>query len=98
VQEAWFMPGDLDARMPGGEGFRDIEARFVPFVRGLVEEAAERDVMLLVGHGGLFHAMLPLVLDNVDHALVAQHPMRNTAYILAERSAGSPAVSGATSQ
>ena len=83
VQEDWFIHGNLDARMPEGESFNDIKARFVPFVEQLLADDAGETV-LLVAHGGLYHAMLPVVFGNVDHAFVAQHPFDNTAYALAE--------------
>jgi broad specificity phosphatase PhoE len=35
VQDLWFNQRQLDARMPGGESFREIYARFLPFVEGL---------------------------------------------------------------
>lgn len=88
VQEAWFVRGDRDARTPGGESFRDMEARFVPFVRRLVAESATSDGVLLVGHGGLFHAMLPLVIAGVDHAFALHRPLTNTGYVIAEADAG----------
>ena len=86
VQADWFVHGRLDARMPEGESFNDMRARFVPFIEQ-VTAADDDEAVLLVGHGGLFHAMLPLVFCNVDSAFVAQHPFDNTAYALAERRA-----------
>lgn len=86
VQEEWFVHRRLDQRMPGGESFRDIAARFVPFLDQLVR-APGQEALLLVGHGGLYHAMLPAVLANIDYALVERRPMSPTDYVLAETSA-----------
>jgi hypothetical protein len=40
--------------------------------------------VVLVGHGGLYHCMLPLVLVNVDWDLALAQPIHNTGYVLAE--------------
>lgn len=72
--------------MPGGESFLDIQARFVPFLDELVR-MPDQEAILLVGHGGLYHAMLPAVLTNIDHSIVARHPLSPTACVLAEASA-----------
>jgi len=40
--------------------------------------------ILLVGHGGLFHLMLPLVLDNIDNNFVSSHGIGHTDCIVAE--------------
>ncbi len=85
VQADWFVHKRLDARMPEGESFGEIEARFVPFVQKVIEDSTHADeTVLLVGHGGIFHAMLPHMLTNVDSAFVMQHPFDNTAYALVE--------------
>jgi broad specificity phosphatase PhoE len=88
VQQAWLEQGDWDRRIEGGESFRDMQARFVPFVRALLERQREDEAFMLIGHGGLFHCMLPLVLTNVDPAFVRSHPMDNTAYVLATEQNG----------
>jgi 2,3-bisphosphoglycerate-dependent phosphoglycerate mutase len=88
VQEAWLAHADWDRRVEGGESFREMQARFVPFVLDLVERQRQGEAYVLIGHGGLFHCMLPLVLTNVDPAFVRSHPMDNTAYVLAAEQDG----------
>jgi 2,3-bisphosphoglycerate-dependent phosphoglycerate mutase len=88
VQEAWLAHGDWDRRVEGGESFWDMQARFVPFVLDLVERQRQGEAYVLIGHGGLFHCMLPLVLANVDSSFVRSHPMDNTAYVLAAEQGG----------
>lgn len=83
VQQAWLEQGDWERRIEGGESFRDIEARFVPFVQTLVTDPPHDGAALLIGHGGLFRCMLPLVLANVDFAFVRNQGMANTATVLA---------------
>lgn len=88
VTAAW-ANGDYAQCIPGGESHHAMEARFLPFVNALVAQYADcnadcDDAILLVGHGSLLHHMLPLVLQNIDSAFVAQHPLRNCACVCAE--------------
>jgi len=82
VMEDWLQHGQLDARIEQGESFRDIQNRFVPFIESLLEEQGEADACILVGHGGLYLCMLPLVLVNISPATALPFP--NAAYVLAE--------------
>ena len=82
VIEAWLQHGELDARIEQGESFRDIQNRFVPFIESLLEEQGKADASILVGHGGLYFCMLPLVLVNIGSATALPFP--NAAYVLAE--------------
>jgi broad specificity phosphatase PhoE len=82
VMEAWLQHGELDARIEQGESFRDIQNRFVPFIESFLEEQDEADACILVGHGGLYLCMLPLILVNVSPA--AALPFPNAAYVLTE--------------
>jgi probable phosphoglycerate mutase len=85
IQEEWFVHKRLERKIPEGESFLDIQARFVPFIRQLVQAATQpSQAVALVGHGGLYHAMLPIILQNIDYSFVAEHPFANTAYALAE--------------
>jgi broad specificity phosphatase PhoE len=85
VQDDWFIHQKLDSRMPSGESFREIQERFLPFIEKLVRsgESSRRSVVL-VGHGGLYVAMLPAVFRNVDLAFARQHNFPHTAYAVAE--------------
>ena len=51
------------------------------FVRPFIDET---DALVLVGHGGLYHAMLLIILQNIDYTFMARHPFSNTAYAVAE--------------
>lgn len=85
VRTRWYEGGDLGYHAAGGECFLDIQARFVPFVDGLLQrwwDTPER--VVCVGHSGTFVAALPLVLTNVDHAFARQHMERGTYTIAAE--------------
>lgn len=85
VQNDWFIHNKLDSRMPGGESFCDIRDRFVPFVEASVQSGKDTDRnFVLVGHGGLYIAMLPLLFGNVDWAFARQRGFSYAAYALAE--------------
>ncbi len=73
VQEDWFIHHKPESKMPGGESLLEIRDRFVPFMAGLVQDGQNSDrKILLVGHGGLYTAVLHTILNNVDLALARQ--------------------------
>jgi len=76
VEDAWMVDGDHSARVGGGECYEDIKARFLPLIQELTDEFGATDTkILLLGHGGTFCSMLPLILANVDVEFVRQHRM-----------------------
>jgi broad specificity phosphatase PhoE len=82
--EDWVLRGQYTNKPDGGECFMDIQNRFVPFINGLAQGNEDKN-FLLVGHGGLFTLMLPLVLTNIDHAFTTSRGIGNAAYILARQ-------------
>ncbi len=80
--EDWTLRQNYLSKPEGGESFVDIQNRFVPFIESLKRNDDE-DV-LLVGHGGLFHLMLPLVLTNIDNDFVNAHGIGHTDCVIAE--------------
>jgi broad specificity phosphatase PhoE len=83
VQEDWFVHGHLERKIPGGESFVEIRERFVPFIAALVSQGRGMDEHIaLVGHGGLYTAMLPVVLSNVSADVAFRRPFHHTAYVL----------------
>jgi broad specificity phosphatase PhoE len=85
VFDAWVQHKDWERRIEGGESFIEIRDRFIPFIEGLIAEYGESAAnIVLVGHGGLYRCMLPLVLVNADFDFVLNQPMGNTACIVAE--------------
>jgi len=80
--EDWTLRHDYLSKPEGGESFIDIQKRFVPFIESLQRD--EDDHILLVGHGGLLHLMLPLVLTNIDNDFVNAHGIGHTEYVIAE--------------
>ena len=85
LREAWFLRKEWEKRINGGETFLDIQRRFLPFIEGLIQEFGSTQYnLLLIGHGGLFQCMLPLVFTNVSFEHVLELPASNTSIILAE--------------
>jgi probable phosphoglycerate mutase len=82
--EDWTLRGQYTNKPEGGECFLDIQNRFVPFIENLTQGIEDKN-FLLVGHGGLFTLMLPLVLTNVDHAFSTSQGMGNAEYVLARQ-------------
>lgn len=82
VRLAWLEQGDWEQRIPGGESFLDMRARFEPFIQRLLQSPRDAS-LILVGHGGLYTCMLPLILANVSFAFATVQTFPNTAYVLA---------------
>lgn len=81
----WSVHRRRERRIEGGESFNDIRDRFAPFIENLVAQYGASDANLLcVAHGGVYWMMLPLVLTNVDHNLMAQHGFGHTMHVIAE--------------
>jgi broad specificity phosphatase PhoE len=80
--EDWTLHQNYSSKPEGGECFLDIRKRFVPFIESLMQK--EEEHVLLIGHGGLFHLMLPLILSNIDQEFVRTHGIGHTQWILAE--------------
>jgi probable phosphoglycerate mutase len=87
--EDWVLRSNYTSKPEGGECFLDMRDRFVPFVENLVQASSrEEKNILLVGHGGLFLLMLPVVLKNIDHSFATAHGLDNTEYVLARQEPG----------
>lgn len=86
--ETWLVTRDLDARMPNGESFNDMRARFVPFLGDILQKYENTDANLMfVGHAGIYYSMLPLVLANVGYEFAYKHILSNTGMVIAEQQA-----------
>lgn len=85
----WWACAKFDSKIEGGDSLLDLKARFVPFVEGLVAAYGGSEARLvLVGHGGLFRSMLPMVLDNVTLRFAWEGRLPNAGYALAEQRDG----------
>ncbi len=89
LRAEWIHQRRWERRFEGGESFEDMRARFVPFVEGLVAAGGhDGGNQILIGHGGVYACMLPLVLANIDLADPERYPFPNTGYVLAETRPG----------
>jgi broad specificity phosphatase PhoE len=86
LAEDWVIRKNWQRKIEGGESFLDIRNRFVPFIAQVTHEPAyaNRNILLL-GHGGTFRMMLPLILTNIETAFVETHPIHHTTCIIAEQ-------------
>jgi probable phosphoglycerate mutase len=85
VWEEWHTHNHPDSRIDGGESLTDLLNRFVPIVDRLV--AWKKDTsesFVLIGHGGLYWAVLPRVLLLPDLKAIEGLNFDNTSYVLAE--------------
>jgi broad specificity phosphatase PhoE len=73
--EGRWRQGAADHRLAGGESLDELRARTGRFLRGLIASHAPSDVILLVGHGGLFRVALPGLLANVTFEFSHMHTM-----------------------
>jgi len=83
LKDAWIFRQEWQLRRPGGESFIDIRARFEPFVNNILREDDPRPVVM-VGHGGTYQCMLPLILHNIGFDEVLNLPFPNTGLVLAQ--------------
>ena len=80
--DAWVLRKEWERRIEGGESFYDIQARFVPFIEGLVQQYGTTDTNIAcISHGGLYWMMLPVVLKNVNVDLIERLGLGYTACI-----------------
>ena len=57
----------------------------MPFIEGLVSQYKEAPgQIVLVGHGGTYRCMIPLVLPNISFDFAMQNAISNTGCVVAE--------------
>ena len=85
VQDDWFSRQKFDSKMPGGESFHEIQNRFTPFIDELTQNGKNSNHnIVLVAHGGLYLAMLPVIFKNVNFAFALEQGFPYTACAIAE--------------
>lgn len=84
---AWLADRRWEQRIDGGESFEEMRERFMPLIEAILH-ANTLQPTLLLGHGGTFRCMLPLILRNVDFCFTLEHGIEHTEYVLAETRGG----------
>lgn len=81
----WFVDKDLAARNGAGESFADVQRRFLPFVRELMNRHADDSgVIIVLSHGATLGFMVPILAPNVPADYSLRHPVANTGIIKTE--------------
>jgi probable phosphoglycerate mutase len=87
--DSWTLHHHFQNKPPDGESFLDIQKGFLPWIENLTHNDSYKDkYILLVGHGGLLHLMLPLILTNIDNGFVRLHRIGHTECVIAESVSG----------
>ncbi|HQV69889.1 MAG TPA: histidine phosphatase family protein [Thermoflexales bacterium] len=82
---AWLTEKDHDRRIPTGESYNDIKARFEPFLRNLAEQhAAQEGAIAIIMHGAVMMLFLPALCRNLNHAFGFQNPIPNCGRVVLE--------------
>jgi len=64
VFEQW-QQGQWEECIPEGESHLQIQARFIPFIDEIIQNRKDENI-LLVGHGGTYRCMFPLIFANLE--------------------------------
>lgn len=81
----WLVEKDVDARLEGGESFAEVQRRFLPFVREVMNRhALDSGVVVIVAHGATLGYMVPMLATNVPSDFALRHPLPNTGIIKTE--------------
>jgi broad specificity phosphatase PhoE len=86
VWEEWHIHKRYESKIEGGESYLDLIARMRPFLEDLCAPGREdQGDPVLIGHGGLFIAVLPDLLANPDlRVQIGDIGIPNTGIILVE--------------
>ena len=81
----WTLDKDLEARHGEGESFADVQRRFLPFVREVMNRhGQDSGVVVIVAHAATLGFMVPVLANNVPADYAVLHPLPNTGIIKTE--------------
>jgi 2,3-bisphosphoglycerate-dependent phosphoglycerate mutase len=81
----WAIEKDYEARHGEGESFAEVQRRFLPFVRELMNRhALDSGVIVIVAHSATLGFMVPVLANNVPADFALKHPLPNTGIIKTE--------------
>jgi 2,3-bisphosphoglycerate-dependent phosphoglycerate mutase len=85
LMNKWFVEKDAEARAAGGESFAEVQRRFLPFVREVMNRhALDSGVVVIIAHGATLGYMVPMLATNVPSDFALRHPLPNTGIIKTE--------------
>jgi len=89
IFQDWIINRNFERQFDAGDSFYSIQSRFLPFIRSLQQQYSKVDqAILLVGHGGTFLCMLPIILKNIDFEFATSHRLSNTGMVIVEEQNG----------
>jgi probable phosphoglycerate mutase len=81
----WTVDKDPEARHAAGESFADVQRRFLPFVREVMNRhAQDTGVVVIVAHTATIGLMVPVLAGNVPSDYALLHPLPNTGIVRTE--------------
>lgn len=81
----WLIEKDLEARHGEGESFAEVQRRFLPFVREVMNRhALDSGIVVIVAHSATLGFMVPMLATNVPSDFALRHPLQNTGIIKTE--------------
>jgi 2,3-bisphosphoglycerate-dependent phosphoglycerate mutase len=81
----WLVEKDIDARHGPGESFAEVQRRFLPFVREVMNRHAhDTGVVVIVAHAATLGMMVPVLATNVPADFAIRHPFPNTGIVKTE--------------
>lgn len=81
----WLVEKDLDARHGTGESFADVQRRFLPFVREIMNRhALDSGIVVIVAHSATLGLMVPVLANNVPADFALRQPLPNGGIIKTE--------------
>jgi probable phosphoglycerate mutase len=81
----WLVEKDLDARHGNGESFAEVQRRFLPYVRELMNRhALDSGIVVIVAHSATLAFMTPVLAPNIPPDFAIRHPLPNTGVIKTE--------------
>jgi broad specificity phosphatase PhoE len=85
LSRKWLIEKDLEARHGEGESFADVQRRFLPFVREVMNRhALDSGIVVIVAHSATLGFMVPMLATNVPSDFALRHPLPNTGIIKTE--------------
>jgi broad specificity phosphatase PhoE len=85
LTDKWLVEKDIEARHGNGESFGDVQRRFLPFVREIMNRhALDTGIVVIVAHSATLGLMVPALANNVPADFFLRHPLPHGGIIKTE--------------